>query len=248
MTSNGKFEDAVVIVTGGGSGIGAATARRLAHEGASVAVFDLDEEAAQRTAGDLREAGKPAVAFGMDVASRSDWELSVSAVLKQFGRIDGLVNNAGVTRDKTLSKMTDADWDLVIDVNLKGAWLGVQHVAGHLKERGGSIVNLSSESRYGEFGQSNYSSAKAGIVGLTRTLAIELARHGIRCNAVAPGSVDTPMTRSVPEEIRESWLGSIPLRRMGRADEIAAAITFLLSSEASYITGQILGVDGGSAR
>jgi 3-oxoacyl-[acyl-carrier protein] reductase len=246
--SNTTFDDTVVIVTGSGSGIGAATATRLAQQGASVGVFDLNEDAAQHVAEGIRDAGGKSLACAMDVSKSADWERAVADMAAEFGRIDGLVSNAGVTRDKTISKMAESDWDLVINVNLKGAWLGAQHVIPHMKEHGGAIVNLSSESQYGEFGQTNYASAKAGITGLTRTLALELSRYQIRCNAVAPGSVNTPMTKAVPKDIRESWLDSIPLHRLGEPEEVAAAISFLLSSDASYVTGQILGVNGGSSR
>jgi 3-oxoacyl-[acyl-carrier protein] reductase len=243
-----RLQDHVVIVTGGASGIGAATARRVTTEGATVVIFDINREAAEKHAATLCSEGADAAGFGVDVTRRSDWEAAVSRVIEQYGRIDALVNNAGVTRDKSLVKMSDDDWDLVIDVNLKGAWLGCQAVAPHLRERGGSIVNMSSESRNGEFGQSNYSAAKAGVVGLTRTVAIEQARYNVRCNAIAPGSVDTPMTRVVPEQVRDSWLDSIPLRRLAEPDEIASVVAFLLSADAAYVTGQVVGVDGGSSR
>lgn len=233
-----RLEGRTAIVTGAGSGIGAATARRLAAEGAAVVCADIDADSAAAIADEVG-----GVARHLDVADRRSWEALVAAT----ATIDILVNNAGVTRDRSLLKMTDDEWQTVIDIHLKGMWLGCQHVVPPIRERGGgAIVNLSSEARRGAFGQANYSAAKAGIVGLTRTVAIEHARHGIRCNAVAPGAVDTPMTRAVPAAVREAWLPNIPLGRFAEAAEIAAVIVFLVSDDASYVTGQCLGVDGGT--
>jgi 3-oxoacyl-[acyl-carrier protein] reductase len=244
--SRGLLEDRVVLITGGGSGIGAATAARAASEGAHVAVTDVDEAAAQKVAEQIRSNGGTATAHALDVARREAWTEAVEQVVSRAGGLNCVVNNAGITRDRTLLKMTDEEWQAVIDVHLRGAWLGCQLTVPHLKAGGGgAIVNLSSDSRHGAFGQTNYSAAKAGIVGLTRSVALEHARHGIRCNAVAPGAVDTPMTRGMPPELLESALKLIPLGRMAEPPEIASVIVFLLSDEASYITGQTLGVDGG---
>lgn len=240
---NGK----IIVVTGAAQGIGRATALRLHEEGAKVVVADRNKAGADSVVSEIAGQGGDAFAVDLDVGSRQSWESAVGAIVATYGHIDGLVNNAGITRDSSLLKMTDEDWELVIDVNLRGAWLGCQVAVPHLKEKGGAIVNLSSESRWGAFGQSNYSAAKSGLVGLTRTLALELARYGIRANAVAPGTTMTPMIEAVPENVRKDWLPGIPLRREADPSEIASSIVFLLSDDASYITGQVLGVNGGSA-
>lgn len=237
----------VVIVTGGAQGIGKATALRLSEEGCVVILADRNRDGAEAAAAEIRSASGKAEAVSLDVTDRQSWQDTVSNITRTHPRIDGLVNNAGVRRDSSLLKMKEEDWDFVVDVNLKGAWLGCQAVIPSMTANGGSIVNLSSENRWGAFGQSNYASAKAGLVGLTRTIAFEHARHNIRVNAVAPGATSTPMVEAVPDDVRKSWLPSIPLRREAQPAEIASAIAFLLSSEASYVTGQILGVNGGSA-
>lgn len=241
------LRDKIVVVTGSAQGIGRATALRLGEEGMIVIVADRNAEGAEAVAGEIRAANGRASFVALDVSDRQSWLTAAEQIRQAHGRVDGLVNNAGVTRDKSLLKMTEQDWDFVIDVNLKGAWLGCQAVVPLMATGGGSIVNLSSESRWGAFGQSNYAAAKSGLVGLTRTIALEHARNGIRVNAVAPGTTMTPMVEAVPEEIRKGWLDSIPLRREAKPSEIASAIAFLLSDEASYVTGQILGVNGGSA-
>jgi 3-oxoacyl-[acyl-carrier protein] reductase len=240
------LKDKVVFVTGAAQGIGEAIALRLHEEGAAVVVADRNVPGAERVAGQIGQAGGRALAVALDVASRDGWAAATAQALEAFGQIDGLANNAGLTRDRSLLKMSDEDWQLVLDVNLRGAWLGCQAVIPHMIGHGGAIVNLSSESRWGAFGQSNYAAAKAGLVGLTRTVAFEHARHGIRVNAVAPGTTATPMVEAVPDEIRQGWLRNIPLRREADPAEIAAPVAFLLSDEASYITGQVLGINGGS--
>jgi len=234
----GKLDGKVTLVTGAARGIGEATARRFAAEGADVVVADRRDDLGRAVAADI--GGRY---LTLDVTSEDDW----AGAMEEVGGVDVLVNNAGVTRDRSLLKMTDDEWQTVIDIHLKGMWLGCQHVVPSMRERGaGAIVNLSSEARHGAFGQSNYSAAKAGIVGLTRTVALEHARHGIRCNAIAPGAVDTPMTRAVPQDVKDGWIPNIPLRRFAQPPEIAAAIAFLVSDDASYVTGQCLGVDGGT--
>jgi 3-oxoacyl-[acyl-carrier protein] reductase len=193
-------------------------------------------------------AGGSAHVYEHDVSDRASWAEVIEAVLEAAGRIDILVNNAGITRDRTLARMSDAEWQEVLGVNLTGVWLGCQSVLATMRAASrGAIVNLSSDSRHGAFGQANYAASKAGVVGLTRTVALEEARNGIRCNAIAPGAVATPMTSAVPDEVRQSWLDTIPLRRMAEPTEIAAVIAFLASPDASFVTGHVLAVDGGSS-
>jgi 3-oxoacyl-[acyl-carrier protein] reductase len=242
-----RDEPRVVVITGGASGIGAATAARFAADGATVVLADVDAGGAKDAAAGMREAGGDVDWTELDVASRDSWRAAIGAITARHGRIGVLVNNAGVTRDRTLLKLTDEDWETVLDTHLRGTWLGCQHVIPCMKDAGGgSIVNISSDARRGSFGQANYSAAKAGIVALTRTAALEHARHNIRVNAVAPGPVNTPMLNGVPDDVVQGWLEAIPLRRLAEAAEIASVIRFLASDEASYITGQVISVDGGA--
>lgn len=248
-----RFADRVAVVTGAGRGIGAATARRLAADGAAVAVLDLTEERTEETVTAIRASGRRADGFRVDVADAVSVAAAVDAVAGAYGRIDVLVNNAGVTRDNLIHKLTEDDWDTVLDVNLKGAYLVSRAVQRHMvAARYGRIVNLSSVSALGNRGQANYSAAKAGVQGLTATLAIELARYGITVNAVAPGYVETPMTAATAERLGMSPADHgravaehIPLGRVAQPAEIAAVIAFLASDDAGYVTGQTLYVDGG---
>jgi 3-oxoacyl-[acyl-carrier protein] reductase len=236
-----------VLVTGASGGIGAALAEGFAARGATVGICARRTDKLDAVLARCREHAPDSKAWTIDLADLDGLEAFAAQADKELGGIDVLVNNAGITRDRSLLKMTDDEWESVIAVHLRGMWLGCQHAIPQMRERGGgAIVNLSSEVRYGQFGQANYSSAKAGIVGLTRTVAIEHARHGIRCNAVAPGGVQSAMLAKVPEHVLERWVERIPMERFGEPREVAAVIAFLASDDASYVTGQVLGIDGGS--
>jgi 3-oxoacyl-[acyl-carrier protein] reductase len=247
-----RYADRVVIVTGAARGIGAATARRFASEGASVAVFDLDEAAAAETAAGLGAARS--LGLACDVADAGAVDHAVGRVVDELGKVDVVVNNAGITRDNLLFKMTEDDWDLVMAVHLKGAFLMSRAAQKHMvPARYGKILNLSSVSALGNRGQANYSAAKMGVQGFTRTLALELGPFGINVNAIAPGFIVTEMTDATarrvgvdPEQYRAAAAELNPVRRVGQPEDIAAAAAFLCSDEASYITGQTLYVDGGA--
>jgi 3-oxoacyl-[acyl-carrier protein] reductase len=241
--------DGTYLVTGAASGIGEAITRRLHRSGYRVVCADVDRFAAERVSNEL-SAGQPeppVLAVELDVASAASWSAAV-AQATAFGALRGLVNNAGITRDKSMLSMPEAAFDDVLRVHVKGSWLGCRACIPELrKTSGASIVNISSSGRHGVFGQSNYSPAKAAIIGLTKTVAIEQARYAIRCNAVAPGAIDTPMTAAVPENVREAWKQATLLGRIGRPDEVAAAVEFLLSDASSYVNASVLEVNGGEA-
>ena len=249
-----RFADRVALVTGAAQGIGRATALRLASEGARVAVVDVDAERAALVVQRIETAGAQAAAFGCDVSARDQVDATVEAVVSRFGRVDILVNNAGITRDNLLFQMSADEWDAVLDVNLKSVFLLTRAVQRHMVEaRYGRIVSLSSRSALGNRGQANYAAAKAGIQGLTATLAIELGPFNITVNAVAPGYVATPMTDatarrvgSTPEERQRIAAESTPLRRVAQPEEIASVIAFFASDDAAYVAGQTLYVNGGA--
>ncbi len=248
-----RLKGKVAIVTGSGNGIGAATAKHLAKDGAKVAVVDLTEESASNTVQAIREAGGEAIAVGCDVSKAEQVEHAVERVVSEYGRLDILVNNAGVTRDRLIFKMSEEDWDTVLDVHLKGSFLFCKAAQKYMVEqRSGRIVNTSSVGAVGKRGQANYASAKAGLQALTRTLAIELGQFGINVNAVAPGFIATDMTRRTAErqgldfeEVRKVASQKIPLRRVGEPEDVANVVSFLVSEDANYITGETIYVSGG---
>jgi len=242
-----RLQGKVAIVTGAGSGIGAATARRLAAEGAAVGCLDMDEAGLAQTVSDVQATGGRAMAIRTDVSKKAEVDAAVAKTVAEFGGLHCVVNNAGITRDKSARKLSEADWDLVLAVNLKGTFLVCQAAINAMADKGGgAIVNTASVAVEGNFGQANYAASKAGIVGLTKTLAIECAKAGIRVNCVAPGATDTKMFAGVPDDVKAQICGRIPLRRMAKPDEIASVHAFLCSDDASYVTGQLLFVDGGA--
>lgn len=243
-----KFEGKVALVTGASRGIGRAIALALAAQGADVAVnYAGSEAAAKEVAAEIEAMGRKAFVIQADIASTEASTAMVDAVVKEFGRIDVLVNNAGITRDGLLMRMKEEDWDAVITTNLKGVFNGTKAAIKYMmKQRSGSIVNISSiVGVMGNAGQANYCAAKAGVIGFTKATAKEVAARGIRVNAIAPGFIKTDMTSVLPEKVVEAMLAGIPLNRLGETEDIAKAVLFLASSDANYITGQTLHVDGG---
>ena len=237
----------VALVTGGAQGIGKAIALLLARNGADLAVSDINLEKAQETAKEIQTIGRKASTLKVDVANLEDVERMVQSVLEQLHRIDILVNNAGIARDKLILRMTEEDWDAVLDVNLKGTFNCTKAVIRHmLKQKSGKIVNIASVvGEMGNAGQANYSASKAGVIGFTKTVAREFAQRGINVNAIAPGYIETPMTDALPEKVKEELKRMIPLERLGRPEDIAEAVLFLVSQSSNYITGQVLNVNGG---
>lgn len=252
-----RLKDKVAIVTGGASGIGRATVLKFASEGAKVAIVDIESqtELANQVAGEVKAAGGTAMVALANVANRAQVEAMVESTVKQFGRLDILVANAGITRDaftvrKTkegeVKKMSDEMWDLVLNVNLKGTWLCCQAAAlPMMEQKYGKMSLTASFGVRGNIGQANYAASKAGIIGLTRTLALEFARFNINVNCIAPGATKTPMTATIPEDLVKRLVDKIPLKRFAEPEEIANVHLFLCGDEASYITGQCIFVDGG---
>lgn len=243
----GAFEGKVAVVTGAARGIGQAIAKKLAQEGANVAICDLQAEWLAETAGIVQGFGRKALPLAVDVGDSDAVNACISEVVKVFGKVDIMVNNAGITKDTLLVRMSDEDWDAVLRVNLKGTFLFSRAVAKHMmKQRSGAIINIASISGIiGTAGQANYAASKAGVIALTKSTANELAGRGVRANAIAPGFISSKMTDALSEDVRKQYLSRIPLARFGTVEDIANAVVFLASEQSSYLTGQTLNVNGG---
>lgn len=235
------------LITGAGRGIGKEIARALGRAGANLIISDIASDFANQTAAELQNGEIKTMAFAGDISKAADVEALFKTAFETFGGVDILVNNAGITRDNLLARMDEKDWDLVLTVNLKGAFLCTKAAArGMMKKRYGRIVNISSVvGIMGNAGQANYSASKAGLIGLTKSTAKELASRNITVNAVAPGYIATDMTKDLPEEAKVKFLQSVPLGRPGAPEDIAGVVLFLVSETASYITGQVIHIDGG---
>ncbi len=242
-----KFKNKTALITGSARGIGKAIAERLASQGAKIVISDVMMDVAEETVKEFNDKGYEAFAIKADVSNADDVQALIKETVAKYQTLDIMVNNAGITRDTLMIRMKENDWDLVLDINLKGAFLMTQATAKvMMKQRSGRIVNISSVvGQMGNAGQANYSASKAGLIGLTKSSARELASRGITVNAIAPGFIESEMTEKLPEEVRNEFMKSTALKRFGKPEDIAAAVAFLVSDDASYITGQILAVNGG---
>jgi 3-oxoacyl-[acyl-carrier protein] reductase len=242
-----RLKERIALVTGAARGIGRSIAIRLAKEGADIAIWDVNIQEAQKTCEDIQALGRQAMAFSVDVTNFAKVEEAVNKILDKFTKVDILVNNAGITKDNLLLRMSEADWDAVINVNLKGTFNCTKAVSkSMIKQRLGKIINIASIiGIIGNAGQANYSVSKAGIIALTKTTAKEFASRNINVNAIAPGFIQTEMTAQLPEDIKQKMLKMIPLGRFGSPEDVASVCIFLASEEASYITGQTIVIDGG---
>lgn len=242
-----KLKGKVALITGAGRGIGKAIAIVLAKEGAKTIVNDINLKDAEDTVFEISEMGGEALAIASNVADRSQVEDMFIKIKEKFGQLHVLVNNAGITRDALLTKLTEEQWDQVIDVNLKGVFNCCQFASEMMvNQKEGKIVNLASiAGQMGNVGQINYAATKAGVIGMTKTMAKELARYNINVNAVAPGFINTPMTKVIPEKVKESMIKAIPLKRAGEPEDIASAVRFLVTDDSSFITGHVLSCNGG---
>ncbi len=243
MSLQGK----VALITGSAQGIGKSIAQALSRDGADCIISDVNLAAAEKTADEIRATGRQAVAIKANVADAAEVSEMIKKGIDELRKIDILVNNAGITRDGLLMRMKEEDWDLVLQINLKGAFLCSKAVARPMmKQRSGRIINIASiVGAMGNAGQANYVASKAGLIGLTKTVARELASRGITCNAVAPGFIDTAMTQSLPEDVKENLYAQIPMGKLGTPEDVAGAVRFLASDEAAYVTGQVIHVNGG---
>jgi len=247
LKSEGRFYGRVSIVTGASQGIGEVIARQLAREGSAVTLVDVQEEKLNSVRKEIVDSGGQAQSFVADVSLLAEAQRVCDEVVAQFGRIDHLINNAGITRDSLLLRLKEEDWDAVLAVNLKGVFNFCKAaIRTMINQRSGRIVNISSVvGLMGNAGQTNYAASKAGVIGFTKALAREVANRGITVNCVAPGYIMTAMTERLPEEVKKAFLELIPMKRFGSPEDVAAAVLFLLSDEASYITGQVINVNGG---
>ena len=246
MSHHSRFTNRVAVVTGSGRGLGAATALRLAQEGANIVVNDLNRENAEKVAAEIEKLGTKSLVSTHDISQYAAAKAMIDESKNKFGRVDILVNNAGITRDSMLHKMTEEKFDEVIRINIKGVFNCAQAAATLMMEQKyGRIINLASVAALGNVGQTNYSASKAAVIGMTRTMALELAKYSVTVNAIGPGLFESVLTQQIPTEVKEKFVQRIPLKRIGNPNEIGALVAFLASDEAAYLTGQTIFIDGG---